>query len=103
MTVFDLINVLALDGLKKVLTFDERAELQQTIRGGSQKISPKVNELLRIIKQHNWNKPETQYKETEIGKLLFYKSENDEWERIGNYHHPILDEITSYQISDEHT
>ncbi|WKW46725.1 hypothetical protein P3875_01240 [Myroides sp. JBRI-B21084] len=95
------LNLLALNNITQVLTFDERVFIRKKLLDNLQDVacSERITELLSIIKKHNWERPHVEYKETDQGKELFYYDEKTEsLISINDYKHSILEEVKPYNF-----
>ena len=100
---FTYLNLLALNNITQVLTFDERVMIRQKLFGKLQDVkSPdRIIQLLSIIKSNQWERPPIEYRETENGKVLFYYDTNTEsFKNINTYQHPILEEVKPFNITE---
>lgn len=98
MTHFNLLDLIALDNIVQVFTFDERIDVRNAMRNRTDHVSSKAQQLLKFIAQHQWKRPNVVIRETEFGKKSFYQNSEGEYERMEMYHHPIIDAVQPYKV-----
>jgi|GEM_PF-6818353 len=102
---FEYLNLLALNNITQILTFDERVFIRKKLMGKLQEVkSPdRIIKLMTIIKSYNWERPTMEYRENEYGdKILFYYDEETEsFKNINTYKHPILEELKPFNITEK--
>ena len=82
----DLKDVLGLDSIYSILTWYERIELHQIMnsRLPVENISENAYNMLKIIVENDWQKPETKYPESEKDVLHFLSADGT-WKTIDIY------------------
>ncbi|TXG86156.1 MAG: hypothetical protein E6R13_00975 [Spirochaetes bacterium] len=76
-------DVLALDSIYNLLSFNERIDTHLYIRNKTEKLNPKSEKIFNWIKQNYWSPPETKYDRNKT--LKFYNEKTESFENLEKY------------------
>ena len=79
----EYLDVLALDSIYNLLSFNERIDTHLYIRNKTEKLNPKSEKIFNWIKQNYWSPPETKYDRNKT--LKFYNEKTESFENLEKY------------------
>ena len=95
----EYIDVLALDSIYNLLSFNERIDTHLYIRNKTEKLNPKSEKIFNWIKQNYWSPPETKYDRNKT--LKFYNEKTESFENLEKYQttYPKITKAVHEQLS----
>ena len=95
----EYLDVLALDSIYNLLSFNERIDTHLYIRNKTEKLNPKSEKIFNWIKQNYWSPPETKYDRNKT--LKFYNEKTESFENSQKYQttYPKITKAINEQLS----
>jgi len=88
---FQYKTLLSLDSITKFLNQAERSTAIKLMLQHEAEPTEKMNEALAIIDHFKWEPPKVKIGQDRITR--FFNEENERWQMIEHYRHPIINEI----------